>query len=485
MEPPVEPTTTRGERYLIFGVVTLAMLTSSMQFSMVSVGIPDIIDGLDAPLRWVGWIITIYTLAQAVAMPVAGKLSDELGRRTVFAGGLAVFSVASVACALAPNVYVLIAARAVQGLAGGSLMPSAYGIIGDAFAHDRARALGLLSSVFPIGSVVGPNIGGIIVEHFGWRWTFGLNGPIGGLVVIAILVVLRGSEKRQRTSIDYAGAGLLALTVGGLIYGLTELSQRNADPNPVVLALSLAVAIVGGAAFLRRETTFHAPVVDIALLRQREFAYMNLLNFFYGVSIFGLFSFIPLYAESAYGFSAGQSGALLTPRALAMIGTSALAAWLLVRTGYRKPLFFGLLLMSATLFVMSLGLDEPDIGPIHFSNFAYLTAIVSITGFAFGAAGPASNNAAIELAPDRLAAITGLRGMFRSLGGAIGTSVIVLVTSRASSTAEGLELSFLGLAVLTALTTVFVFGIPDTVATGDMTDPRPREPAPVSPTAGS
>ena len=124
----------RPERpLLLFGLISLALLVSSMQGSTVSVAIPDMIDDLSAPLRWVGWVITVLSLAQAVSMPIAGKLSDELGRRRVFVGGLALFGIASVASGLAPNIFVLIAARAVQGLAGGSLLPSAYGIVGDAF----------------------------------------------------------------------------------------------------------------------------------------------------------------------------------------------------------------------------------------------------------------------------------------------------------------------------------------------------------------
>ncbi|HWO93618.1 MAG TPA: MFS transporter, partial [Dehalococcoidia bacterium] len=296
------------EKYLLFAVVSLALLVSSMQFSMVSVALPELIDGLGAPLRWVGWVITIFTLAQAVSMPVAGKLSDELGRRTVFAGGLTIFAVASIACAFAPNVYVLIAARAIQGLAGGSLMPSAYGIVGDTFPGSRAQALGLISSIFPVGSVLGPNIGGVIVDHLGWRWTFGLNGPIGAIVVVAILLVMRrgGQERRKRASIDYAGAGLLALGVGGLIYSLTELGQTDTDPNYIIVAAGIVTAIVGLVLFLRQESRSADPVVDLTLLRRKEFAFVNTLNFFYGVSVFGLFSFIPLYAESAYGMSSSE-----------------------------------------------------------------------------------------------------------------------------------------------------------------------------------
>ncbi len=147
-----------SNRHLLFGVVSLALLTSSMQFSMVSVAIPDLIEDLDAPLAWVGWVVTMYTLMQAVSMPIAGKLSDELGRRVVFVGGLAAFAAASLVCALAPNVWVLISGRAIQGLAGGSLLPSAYGIVAEAFPGSRAQALGLISSIFPIGSILGPNL---------------------------------------------------------------------------------------------------------------------------------------------------------------------------------------------------------------------------------------------------------------------------------------------------------------------------------------
>ena len=119
-----------SNRHLLFGVVSLALLTSSMQFSMVSVAIPDRIGDLNAPLGWVGWVVTMYTLMQAVSMPIAGKLSDELGRRLVFVGGLTGFAIASLVCALAPNIWVLISGRASQGLPGGSLLPSAHGIVG-------------------------------------------------------------------------------------------------------------------------------------------------------------------------------------------------------------------------------------------------------------------------------------------------------------------------------------------------------------------
>ena len=447
----------------IFGIVALAMLVTSMQGSTVAVALPDMVDDLNAPLRWVGWVLTIFSLSQAVSMPIVGKLSDELGRRTVFVAGLGIFAASSLACGLAPNVYLLIAARAVQGLAGGSLLPSAYGIIGDAFQERRPQALGLMSSVFPLGSIIGPTAGGVIIEHFGWRWTFLSTVPLVLVVVLLAQFLLAPSARTSGSKIDARGAALFSLAVLGLVYALTELGRRDVSPNMLIVGASLLTAVTSLLVFLRQETKAADPLIDLMLIRRREFAFTNALNFFYGAGIFGLFSFIPLYAQKAYGMSHTESGLLLSPRALAMMLSSIAISMVLPRTGYRKPILFGLSLMVASLVLLSRGLHDVSIGGLELSNFAYLSLIVGTTGIAFGTAGPAANNAAIELAPDKIAAITGLRGMFRTLGGTLGTAVVVLVASRASSEAAGLQTAFIGLACVNVVTMAMVFGISDKV----------------------
>ena len=149
-----------------------------------------------------------------------------------------------------------------------------------------------------------------------------------------------------------------------------------------------------------------------------------------------------------------------------MIVASTIAAYLLPRTGYRKPMIVGLLMMTVTLLAMSRGVHTPVVGPFVLSDFVYLTLLVALGGLAFGIAGPATNNAAIELAPDRIAAITGLRGMFRQLGGTLGTALVVLVASRASSEAVGLQYAFVGMAITGLVTVAFVFGVPDGMVRG-------------------
>ncbi len=460
--------------YLLFGLVSLCLLVSALQFSMVAVALPDIMDDLDAPLRWVGWVVTVYTLAQAVSMPIVGRLSDELGRRKVFVGGLVLFALASLACALAPHIYLLILARAAQGLAAGSLLPSAYGIIGDTFAQRRAQMVGLLSSIIPLGSVIGPTAGGFIVEELGWRWTYAMNTPVGALVV-ALFFLLPSDQGRRGSRMDVMGAALMSVAIASLVYALTELSRTDPEPSIPLVLVGLLLALAGGALFLRHESRTAEPVLDLALLRQREFAFVNALNLLYGACVFGAFSFIPLYAQQGYGMTSSQSGLLLIPRAVASALTSTAASMLLPRTGYRRPIVVGLLLMAAALGVLWQGAHRPHLGPLALGDFAYLALVIALTGVGFGMSGPAANNAAIELAPHRIAAITGLRGMFRLVGGALGTALMVLVASRAPSVAEGLETGFGGLALLATATSLLVLGIPDKVGVAVMArGPQPQ-----------
>lgn len=453
-----------------------------MQFAMISIAVPDVIDDLHTSLRWVNWVITGFTLAQAVSMPIIGKLSDSHGRRNVFIAGLVLFAISSLACALSPNIYFLIGSRILQGLSGGSLMPSAYGIVADRFeGPNRSQAIGLISAVFPIGSVIGPILGGIIVDNWGWRWTFAINVPTALVVVALGLLILPKSKPQMADRIDYLGCGLLVLGVTSIVYGLTELAQKAGDTNMLIVVSGFVIGAIGLLLFIKRESSISFPVLELKLLKRREFAFVNSLNFCYGISVFGMFSYIPLYAERAYGLSSSEAGFMITPRALSMMFVSAIASMLLPRMGYRKPIIAGLVVVACGLFVLSMGLDRPTVLGVQLSNIAFMAGMVAVLGAGLGLAGPAANNAAIELAPDNIAAITGLRGMFRFLGGVLGTTTMTLVTARAASDVQGLEYSFLGLSVVTALTILIVLGIPDKVGYGRELVFSEAEPSPATP----
>src|SRR5918912_310811 len=177
-------------RHIGFVLAALAVLMGSIDGTIMVVALPQLRDSLNTSLSWVGWTLTSYQLVQIVMYPLAGKVSDVLGRRRVFLFCVITFTVSSVLCGLAPNVGVLIVFRALQAIGGGGLVPSAIGLIADEYRGHRAQAIGLISSVMPIGSIVGPNLGGFLLENWTWRAMFFINIPLGLIIVLAFIFLL-------------------------------------------------------------------------------------------------------------------------------------------------------------------------------------------------------------------------------------------------------------------------------------------------------
>lgn len=482
-EPDPEAPVDAAGRHLVFALLSVSMLAYIMQFGMVSVSIGDLTNDLNAPLRWSGWVLTIFMVGQVVAMPVAGRLSERFGARTVFAGGFALFSIASLICALAPNVYVLIAARALQGAAGGGLQPSGTSLIGHVYGKSRMRAIGFYSSLMPFGAVLGPVVGGLIIDHFGWRWTFGFNAPLGLAVAVAAFALLPDAGRRPQVSrIDYRGIVLIALTIVSLIFALTELGREDAPADYRLIAASLAICAAALTLLVRHERRTPEPIIDLDLLSRKEFAATNVMFLSFGMAWIGVASMIPLYAQDAYDMSASQSGALLSPRAAVMVLASMIAAYFLPSTGFRKPILVGMVGVAASMFVIGMEIHEPSISGITIPDFWWMMFIVGTAGVFFGLANPSMTNAGIELAPDRIAAITGLRGMFMNLGGVLGISFVILFASRAGDTATGLNTAFMVLAAILLVTALVVRAIPEMGRTSQIVSSeaanRSREPAP-------
>ncbi|MGN6700142.1 MAG: MFS transporter, partial [Thermomicrobiales bacterium] len=215
-------------RYVFFGLAALGVLMGSIDSTIVAVALPQLTTDLHAPLAWVGWTLTAYQLVQVIMLPVAGKLSDSLGRKRVFLDSVAMITVGSLLCALAPSIGFLIVFRAIQALGGGGLMPSAVGIISDQFKEQRAQAIGLFTSIFPIGGIIGPNLGGYLLTHWGWRSLFTINVPLGVVVLIGVFVLLKDqvSASRQQVHIDVRGLAIFACAMVSLLYGLTTLGDQ-------------------------------------------------------------------------------------------------------------------------------------------------------------------------------------------------------------------------------------------------------------------
>ncbi len=452
-----------SSRYVFFLLSAMAVLMAAIDSTIVAVALPQLTDALHAPLTWVGWTLTAYQLVQLVMMPVAGRLSDTLGRKRVFMFCTGAFTVGSLLCGLSPSIGLLIAFRALQAVGGGGLMPSAVGIVSDQFGRRRAQAIGLFTSIFPIGGIIGPNLGGYILHNWSWRELFFVNVPLGVIVLVGVHFLLRSDRPTvEGLQIDFLGMGLFAGAIVTLMYGMTRLGD---DPSlissPLLWLLFVASAVLLGL-FLRHIARAAEPLVPFRLVARNPFLAANLYNLFYGAAAFGFSSFIPYYAVTKFGMDTFSSGAVLTPRAIAMIVVSTFASMYVIKLGYRFPMIAGVALVSLSLLLLGQGWTEVQLGGVTLSGFWLLAGIIAIAGVGMGLGAPASSNAGIDLAPSEAAAITGLRGMFRQTGGVIGIAGVVLALSYFPDPGQGLAEIYLVLAAVMLVTVPLAFMIPDT-----------------------
>ena len=411
-------------RRLIFAIVSIGLFMASIDQTIVATALPNIERELHAGINWSGWTISIYALGQVIAMPMAGKISDMYGRKKVFLVSTAIFTTASLCCGFAGSMPLLLLARLIQALGGGAFMPSATGIVSDHFGQERDRAVGMFTSILPVGGIVGPVIGGLFVSYWTWRGIFLVNVPIGIVLILATMKFIPASATRPSSRIDVRRIGLLAALIATAMFGITYLGSGDVPLySPVFLGCE-AVAVILAGLFLRHSRRDAAPFVPYRLLRGHGFAIMNLINYVYGAAALGFAALVPLYAQERYGISALGAGTLLTARGVGMIAVAGAASMALRRTGYRWPMIGGFLILVIGLVVMALR------APV--SPYGWLALGAGLTGLGMGLSVPAANNASLQLAPDQVAAIAGLRGMFRQSGAITAVSVTTAVIARSA-----------------------------------------------------
>ncbi len=426
---------------------------SSVDGTIVATALPTLHRGLHAPINWASWTITGYQLGLVVAMPVAGRVSDQLGRKRVFVAAAVLFTAASLACGLAPDVWMLIGLRVVQALGGGAFMPSATGIVSDAFGAGRDRAIGLFSSIFPLGALAGPVIGGAIIDAWSWRGVFLVNVPIG-IVFTALAVVHLPRSRPIGGRTDLVGACQLGACILAAMLAVTELGGRGTSVLSARVLVPAAGAVAIAVWFVRRADRVPEPLISPRLLRGRAFAFMNAVNFVWGACVIGLGALVPLFAEERYHLAPLAAGTLLTSRAVGEMLVAVLAALLLRRTGYRLPMLagFGLIASGLVLTVVS----PPALGP-----YSWLVVASAVHGLGTGGSGPAANNATLELAPEDVGAISGLRGAARQAGAIVGVAAATSYAARSYHQAAALGRAYVALALLLVATAPLVFGVPD------------------------
>jgi EmrB/QacA subfamily drug resistance transporter len=441
-------------RLILFATVSIALFMASVDQTIVATALPSIQRDLHAQVNWSSWTITVYALGQVLVMPLAGKFGDQYGRKKIFLGAVVLFTTASMCCGLANNIYLLIVLRAIQALGGGAFMPSATGIIADEFGAGRDRALGLFSSIFPMGGIVGPVLGGVVVTYWSWRGIFLVNIPVG-LVLLALgAVVIPHIPKRRDPHLDFRGVMLLGVTLLSAMLGIGYLGGDHGDPLSAYFLLPECCAVLAAMAFVRHSARAASPFVSLRFLTGRGFGVMNLLNFLYGSAVMGFGPLVPLYAETRFHLAALPAGTLLTARAAGMIGVAAVSVWMLRRTGYRWPISVGFVLCAV-------GLVGTAASPHGLTPYAWLALATAVCGIGMGVATPAANNATLQLAPEHAAAVAGLRGMFRQAGAISAVSITAAIVARSSDPALAQAHTFLVFAAILLASLPLVVLVPE------------------------
>jgi EmrB/QacA subfamily drug resistance transporter len=424
--PAEAPESRTYSRRVIFVIVSIALFMSSIDATIVSTALPAIHKSLHSTINWSAWTITIYSLGMVVTLPIAGKISDQYGRRKIFLSGVLLFTIASLACGFAPNIYTLIIFRALQAVGGGALQPSAAGVVADHFGRDRDRAIGLFGTVASSGQVVGPVFGGLLVGYLTWRWIFFVNVPIGIILLVMIMRCIPESALVARTKTDIRGLMLMGGFVLATTFAVTNFGETGKTFTSALVCAPLAAGLVLLYAFIQHTRHADDPFIPMRLIKAKGFAVMNGLNMMWGAFGFGVATLVPLYAEDRYHMTALSAGTLLTARGVGAILVGALAAFALRRTGYRMPMSVGFTIVAVGTAVMAI---TPHYG---ISPYIWLSAAAGITGLGNGMANPASRNACLQIAPEEVAAITGLRQMFVYIGIIFSVSSFTSVLNRAA-----------------------------------------------------
>lgn len=410
-----------------FTIVAVALVMSSLDVTIVATALHTLQADLQTSVVWVGWSITAYSLGLIVALPLTGRLADRVGQRKVFLWSITIFAIASLLCGLAINIYMLIACRLIQAIGGAGFTPSATGIVVEHFGSARDRAVGLFGSMFSIGSMTGPVVGGVIVSYLSWRAIFFVNVPIVALLVPLALRYIPPDRPRSADADapwDIKGIVMLAGGILAVMLGLALLDDDLAAPVWLAL-LGVAVGIATLAMLLRHVRRVPEPVIAPRLIYGRGFGVVNVVNVVYGGGVTAMIALVPWYATTRYGIDVLRSGTLLATQSIVTIVMSITAAAVLRRTGYRRPMAVGAALMA--LGVIGLALE-----PIGMSPYAWLALCAALVGMGVGWAGPATRNAGLQLSPTEAGLLAGLRTTGRQMGEITAISLTTLAIAQAT-----------------------------------------------------
>lgn len=418
------PALARQHYGLTLAVLTMSALAYALSQTMVAPALPDIQQTLHTSTTSVTWVLTVYLLSASVATPIVGRLGDMFGKARVLVYVLAAFSVGTLVCALSHSIGMLVAGRAIQGIAG-AIFPLAFGIIRDEFPRDRVgTGIGLISATFGIGGAAGLVLSGLIVDNLSYEWLFWLSLAVTLPAILATHLFIPESPVKSPARIDWGGAVLLSLTLVSLLTGVSYGPQWGWGSGRVV-ALFLA-AVVLAIVWSRYEARVAEPMVDMRMMRERAVWTTNLTGLLVGFGMFGSFILIPqlvqMPAEAGFGFGASvtEAGLFLLPSAAVMLVAGPLAGVLGNRFGSRIPLVMGTIIATAAFALLAVAHDQR--WEIYVSGALMGAGI----GFSFAAMA----NLIVDAVPqEQVGVATGINSIMRTVGGSLGAQICASIVA--------------------------------------------------------
>ncbi|MBT2565579.1 MFS transporter [Arthrobacter sp. ISL-85] len=427
---------TQKRIWIIFSALIAGMLLSSLDQTIVSTAMPTIVGKLGG-VEHQAWITTAYLLATTIVMPIYGKFGDILGRRNLFLVAIALFTVASVGCALASDFWGFVIFRAIQGLGGGGLMILSQAIIADIVpAKERGKYMGPLGAIFGLSAVAGPLLGGFFVDHLTWEWAFYINIPVGLAAFAIAWFALTLPNKKAEKRIDLLGVVLLSAATTSLIF-FTDFGGKKDEgwDSPLTWAFGAGL-LVSAAAFVMVERRAEDPIIPLSLFRNRIFINATAIGFTLGLGMFSAIAFVPTFLQMSSGTSAAESGLLMLPMMAGLMGTSIYSGIRISKTGkYRMfPILGAIFTMAAMLWMTTLAASTP-IWVICLQLFVFgagLGLIMQVVVLVVQNSVPA----------DQIGTATSTNNYFREVGAAMGVAVFgSIFTTRLS---EALTSAFTG-----------------------------------------
>ena len=410
------------QRRVIMTGLTLGLLLASLDQTVVGTSMPRIVGELGGLDRF-SWIFSAYMLLATTMIPLAGKMSDRYGRKAVFLFGMGFFLGGSMLCGIAQDMNQLITFRALQGFGGGAMLPVAVAVVADLYPPaERGKLQGALGAVFAVASIIGPFIGGWIVDNVNWRWVFYVNVPLGAAAILVTMVRFPKAVSQTAKPIDYAGIAAITTFISALL--LVTFWGGETYEWLSWQIVGLATLSVGAlAAFLLIERRAADPVLPLPLFRSSVFTLSAVSMMLMAMGLFGVIAFLPMFLQAVVGFTATYSGEVLVPLMISVMVGAIISGASLKRTGYRVWLAVGPPIGASGLYLLS---------TLHRgSPIEHTVAYLFITGLGLGFT--MSNYMVVaQNVVDRkdMGAASSTMTLFRALGGTIGVTIMGVLVNR-------------------------------------------------------